>query len=397
MPEFDLKTKQWEAVKIAYAFPLDTFLGEQILSHLKETPNRILQIYHEENYEITCDEFRVSSVRAAQNLTKLGIGADDVVSFICHNSSTLSFLLTGCVLIGAPISPLDLSFTVNDLKHLLGQTKPKLIVCEKEILARVRQALMELDFDSQIFVASDEEVTDAQQFSELLIPTGTENDFFSPKFTQTADKKILGIVCSSGTTGMPKGVIVSHVDILWHITLMSLLPTRADSRSFCFNSVFWRTGFLYQMLLAFNKREVRIWTRNGFSCELFSEIFEKYKITDVFLVPIHLAAVLQSDYKSIPNIDGLQRTTCGGANVSGWLRTKFSEAFPKQNMLITYGMTEGMTSATTATGFFREKRCVGSLLPNVIVKVVDENETRMGSNEVGEIRTKAQFKFQVRI
>lgn len=63
-------------------------------------------------------------------------------------------------------------------------------------------------------------------------------------------------------------------------------------------------------------------------------------------------------------------------------------------MLITYGMTEGMTSATTAPGSFKEKQCVGSLLPNVIAKVVDDNETRMGINEVGEIRTKAEFKFQ---
>lgn len=391
MTKYDEGTRQWESTIIPYSFPLDTYLGEEILMNLKETPDRVVQIYHEENYEVTCDDLRTTSIRVAQNLIKLGIKADDVVSVVCRNSSSVSFLLTGCVLIGAPISPLDLSFTVNDLKHSFGITLPKLVVCDVEILDKIQQALRELNHDIKIFVTSNMEIEGASSISHLLASVGTEDDFVPPKFAQTADKKILAILCSSGTTGLPKGNNIPHAAPMSYIRLLN---KKKASRSLCFSSTYWSTGFFPQMMLAFNKLEVLVWTSRSFNCELFSELLAKYKITDAVLVPIHLTAILLSDYKNIPNIGGLRKVLCCGAIVSKWLRAKFSDAFPEADMIIPYGMTECSISMT-APGTFKGNLSVGSLFPNLFAKVVDERDVRLSHGEIGEIRVRPALKFQV--
>lgn len=202
MIKYNKLSKIWEGADFPYPLPLDTFIGGTILDKLKETPNRVALINHDTNYELTCGELRVSSVRVAQNLTKLGIKADDVVGVICSHSELLSFLLTGCILIGAPVNPLDSSFSVSVIKHLFSQTRPKLVVCDNEMLERVEEALKELKNDAKVIVIDHEGVADT--FHKLLTPTGTEDDFVAPKFKQNAEDKIAGILCSSGTTGPPK-------------------------------------------------------------------------------------------------------------------------------------------------------------------------------------------------
>lgn len=393
MTTFNPETKQWESAKFPYSFPMDLFLGEEILRNLKQTPDRVVQIIHEENYEMTCEDLRVSSIRVAQNLTKLGIKADDVVGVICKHSSLQSYLLTGCVYIGALISAQDISFNVNDMKHLFGITKPKLVVCDAEVIERVQQALRELNFDIKIFVTSKDEFKGASSIFDLLAPTGTEDNFVPPKFAQTVDKKILAIMCSSGTTGAPKGVMLTHATAIPYARFLSMNQSKV-TRSLCFSSIFWITGFFPQVLLAFNKKEIRIWTKKAFSYELFSELLEKYNITDVVLAPAQLTTILLSDYKSIPNIEGLKLIACCGSMVSNRLRTLFSEALPDVDMMIPYGMTECSISMSLGKAY-KENLSVGPLVANRVVKVVDENEERLGIGEVGEIRAKSSLGFQV--
>lgn len=394
MAQYNEETKLWESVKIPYSLPMNSFLGAQILKSLKETPERVVQIFHEEGYEVTCDDLRVSSVRVAQNLTRLGIGADDVVGVICRNSSFLSFLVTGCVLIGAPINPLDLSFTTQDILHLFGQTKPKIVVCDLEVLEKVRGALRELKLDVKIFVTTEEKIEECSSISDLLISSGTEDSFVAPEFTQTADEKLLAIMCSSGTTGQPKGVKMTQTNVMILIPFSSSFMDKKSSRSLVFSPIYWVSAFYPYMLLAFNKSDIRIWSRNGFSCELFSEILEKHKVTEVTLVPIHLTAILLTDFAQTVNHKELNRILCVGAIASEWLRTKFAETFPDKEMIVGYGMTE-CPGAISAPGQFKENYSVGSLFPNLVAKVVDDNDENLGIGEVGEIRLRPQFKFMV--
>src|SRR5690349_1011888 len=201
MVKFNPENKVWKSTEIPYPFPVNIFLGDEILKKLKETPDRICQILHEDDYELSCDELRMKSICVAQNLIKLGIKSNDVVTVICRPSHELTFLIYGSIYIGAPINHLDISFSKDDLKQMFIQTFPKLVVCDSDMKLKVQKALNELKISSPIYTMTCGDENEKSNFSELLIPTGDEENFVPHTFEEKADEKVFAIAFSSGSTG----------------------------------------------------------------------------------------------------------------------------------------------------------------------------------------------------
>ncbi len=173
MATFDSHTKIWNGPKTQHPFNFHSSLGGEILKKLSETPERILHICHDENIAMTCEATKLSSIRIAQNLTKLGVKKGDVVGFICTNSIKLPELIYGCLLIGAPINPLDVGFKKDDIKHMFEQTNPKLVFCDNNIYETVKLSLDEIGNKATIITLR-EAIKGVQHVDELLTTTGSE-------------------------------------------------------------------------------------------------------------------------------------------------------------------------------------------------------------------------------
>lgn len=176
MATFNSTTKVWEGPRIAHPFPINTSIGAEILKKLAATPQRVLDICHDDDTSMTCEDTRMASIRIAQNLTALGIKKGDVIGFICSNSTNLPALIYGCLLIGAPINPLDVGFKKDDIKHLFEQTTPKLVFCDSEFFETVQLSLDELKNDALIITLR-ESRTGVRFVNELLSETGREEFF----------------------------------------------------------------------------------------------------------------------------------------------------------------------------------------------------------------------------
>lgn len=176
MATFNSDTKIWDGPKVEYNFAPDTSIGAELLKKLSETPDRILHICHDDGISMTCEETRVASIRVAQNLKNLGFKKGDVFGFICRNGSKLPVTIYGSIFIGAPINPLDVAFKKDDIKHMFGQTKPKLVFCDADVYDTVKLALNELENDAMIITFRDR-VENAHYIEELFAPTGNEDSF----------------------------------------------------------------------------------------------------------------------------------------------------------------------------------------------------------------------------
>lgn len=387
--QFDADEKLWKGASVAYPYPGDVYLGEKIIEALKATPDRILQISHEENSELIADDFRLLVIRVAQNLQRRGIGDDDVVGVTCRNSNAVTVLINACVLIGAPLSPLDVAFTKDDIRHMFGQTKPKLVVCDYDAYLKVKKALRELNSDAEVFTTGGR-VAGVPEFRDLLSPTGTEDDFVPPKFAVAAWKKILVIICSSGTTGLPKGICATHGQILmW----FGFYQNRPMSRSLAFSSTYWASGFYPTVMLASSVNDIRILTNQRFSVEALIELVETRKVTTMIMQPSQLALMVQSKEFKRSDYSSLESIIAGGSMVSHALRKKFTETFPGIRLSVSYGMSE---ASTTIPMECSEGLAVGKIiLPNNIIKIVDESGSRLGVGERGELCVKSLFDFIV--
>lgn len=387
---FNPQTKIWTGDVGAYKYPLDTYLGEKLLEALDQTPDRVLQINHEEGVELTCAEAKLSSIRVAQNLQRIGIKSDDVIGFVCRNSGNIVPLLYGCVLIGAPVNPVHCLFSKERIMEVFSKTRPKLVFCDYYLFDNVKEALHEIKVNAMIFTLF-KKIPVVPHVNELLVPTGAEYHFTPEKFEKRASEKLVAIVCSSETTGPPKGVCMPHTAVL-QFTLQHC-KTIKKFISLNFSSIYWCTGLIGVLLAPFRAGETRISSIEAFTPELCAKIIEQYRVTVVVLPPLYLISLINSPVSQTGDFSSIILFSCTGAVVSESLREKFKVAFPNKPLLISYGTTE-IFIAAIRPGESSDGLKVGKTYTNIQVKIVDEEGNSMDLGEVGEVCAKPEFKFQ---
>ncbi|CRK97985.1 CLUMA_CG011357, isoform A [Clunio marinus] len=389
MATFDSERKIWQGPKIPFKFPTNASIGVEILKKLKETPDRTMIISHDDGITMTCEEARIASIRVAQNLTKLGFKKGDVIGFICRNGIRLPPTIYGALLIGAPINPLDAGFKKDDIKHMFAQTQPKLVFCDADVYETTKQALNELD-NNAVVMTHREKIEGVVYVDELLAPTGNEDSFEPPQFGNSSDMLAI-ILCSSGTTGPPKGVCLSHAHIFAHINLFN---ESEGLRILSFSPIYWSTGVVSTITVAFRSQDAKIITAQPFGVDLLIQIIKKHDINFIQFAPYQLMLLLQSPLLDPRDFVGVKIFSVLGSVVSEHLRKEFRSVFPRHPLIVTYGMSEACITISSTEP--HENICgltVGHISPNIQVRVVDNEGNPLGIEDTGEIYAKPEFKF----
>lgn len=387
---FNSNSKVWTNTTNTYHYPLDLYYGEKLIESLDETPERVLQINHEESSSQTCEETKLSSIRVAQNLQRLGIQPDDVIGFICRNSSTIMPLIFGCVLVGAPVNPLHPSFSKTKIGEIFMQTRPVLVFCDNDLFETTRDALQEIKSNAMIFTLI-KKIPVVPFVNELLIPTGSEYHYRPTKFDKQASEKLLAIMCTSNTEGQIKGVCMPHTAVLTYADIKC--RSIKQFRSLNFSNIFGPVGIIGILLAPFRFGETRVITNQTFTPELCVKLIEKYQVSVIILPPAYLNALVNSTFPQTGDFSSILMFSCTGALVTENLRKRFKQVFPDKPLFISYGTTEvfiaGMFPGDDNSGLK-----VGKTFTNIQVKVVDEEGNALELGEVGEILVKPEFKFQ---
>lgn len=216
MTTFDEPTKTWSGPYKAHKFREDATLGEILLESLSKAPGNIAQICDSDGIKLTCGQLTILSVRVAQNLKNFGYKHGEVVGLVTKNSTYLTPVVFGCFLAGLPINPLDPSFEKEDIAHLFMQTKPAIVFCDAECLKNVREAVKDLDVTPRVFTLLDK--VDGFEYVDVLLRETEEEDEFELPDIKDTSSTVCAILCSSGTTGRSKGVMLSHSQSLTFIS-----------------------------------------------------------------------------------------------------------------------------------------------------------------------------------
>lgn len=209
---FNDETKIWSGRKLKTVYNPDASLGQILHRTLQVNPNNIIQINHTENVSLTSNNVFQLSTRIALSLIEKNVTQSDVVGIIATNTFIVMPLCFGCLFVGVPIHPLDVHFNKESIVHSWRKTKPKIIFAEGNMYNIVKAAVEELQLDSSIFTLN-EHKENVPSIDDLL--TSNENDemAFQPVGIKSGNETA-AIFCSSGTTGLPKAVCVSHRSLL---------------------------------------------------------------------------------------------------------------------------------------------------------------------------------------
>ncbi|WP_188558021.1 AMP-dependent synthetase/ligase [Hymenobacter glacieicola] len=169
-------------------------------------------------------------------LRRLGIGKDDKVAIISMNRPEWMFADFGIAQLGATSVPMYPSITVEDYKYIFSDAGVKAVfVSDKKLLDKVQEATQGLNIPADNIFTFDK-IEGARHFSELLElgKQGNPADLEPLKAAVQPDD-LLTLIYTSGTTGQPKGVMLTHNNILSNCrNAQRFVPVTKDDKALSF-------------------------------------------------------------------------------------------------------------------------------------------------------------------
>lgn len=174
----------------------------------------------------TFDDLRKLSLNFAKSLQeRLQWRTGDVLTIFSMNAIDIPPIVWGTVAIGGVVSPLNPTFSATELVHYLKTSQAKAIVTQKSQYATVAEAAEGAGLaKSRIVVidGSDDSSDNIWQPDPYLIPDNKFDSLHKSPITRPKEE-LAFLVFSSGTTGLPKGVMLSHANIVANLLQMEAI------------------------------------------------------------------------------------------------------------------------------------------------------------------------------
>ncbi|HLS67188.1 MAG TPA: AMP-binding protein [Pseudogracilibacillus sp.] len=328
------------------------------------------------------DEF--AGKLAYQLRERFTLHENDVLAI--QSSNTLEYIVTllACLRIGVSVTPLNPALKEAEIHYQLEHSDAKMFIYEATVAEKAERAVEQLknDIPRIIFGGTSDA---AISFTSLL---SAEVASLAP---QTVTANTIGlIIYTSGTTGRPKGVLLSHRNMMAMIDMSchSFQLTNRD-RSYLTLPLFHVNAIMFSLLSMFYK-DGSVVVRKRFDIDKFLPDIDTFKPTYTSGVPTiyHMLVQLPDGSEDGYNLSSVRFGICGAAPVSKSLFERFEKRFPFI-LIEGWGLSEGTTASTLNP--LDGTRKIGSIgLPIVgqEVRVKDDAGNFLAANEIGELVVK---------
>ncbi|EDV23580.1 uncharacterized protein TRIADDRAFT_27462 [Trichoplax adhaerens] len=341
----------------------------------------------EEAKSITYGELRDRIERCCSGLIRLGLQPKDVVMIRSPNCLEFVIGFFAVIAAGGIVTTCNPIFTEHELARQLNDSKPAYIITHESCINTVKK--VNYSFRRKIVIGKPPIRDNSYQAMFDLI-NGKVNK--APrKFKVSPKSDVAVILYSSGTTGLPKGVMLSHYNLIADMVNFSHRDIGAlnmDSEDECLLNVlplFHVYGLV--SILSFtlcNGR--RLVLQSKFIHTKFLNAIQEYKVTKLLCVPAMVLFLAKSPLIDNYNLSSLTYISSGGAPVSSEIGEDLQKRLKLQTFNQGYGMTELGPLVVYAFLNSYKVGSVGKLVPNTDCKVINvDNGEAVGLNEVGEL------------
>nr|AOX49215.1 4-coumarate:CoA ligase [Acacia koa] len=328
-------------------------------------------------------DVELTARRVASGLNKFGVGQGDVIMVLLPNSPEFVFSFLGASLRGAMTTAANPFFTAAEVAKQAKASKAKLIVTQSNFFEKVKDIDVKL-----IFVDSPPD--GHSHFSELS--QADEKDV--PEVKIKPDDAV-ALPYSSGTTGLPKGVMLTHKGLVTSIAQQvdgenPNLYFHHEDVILCVLPLF-HIYSLNSVLLCGLRAKAAIMLMPKFEINALLGLIQKYKVSIAPVVPPIVLAISKSPDIDKYDLSSVRVLKSGGAPLSKELEDSVRAKFPKARLGQGYGMTEAGPVLTMSLAFAKEPMEVkagacGTVVRNAEMKIVDpETSQSLPRGHPGEI------------
>lgn len=315
---------------------------------------------------------------------RYGIGKGDRVALMLRNGIEFALSLFALAETGVITVPLNTALKGEELAFQVKDCGASLVVTDHEFYDLMDKASTGVDSVKQIFVTGDDIPDGATSFSHLL-----ESNDYPPVEADIGEDDIAVLMYTSGTTGKPKGALLSHKGIIasaMNAARLCDLHIERD-RMLVVAPLFHITGLAMNLCSAVFTGIPSIFIKR-FKTEDTLRIIEAEKITTMFAVPTILWLMFNAPDFERYDFSLLRVMASGGSASPEDLLKCSAGKLPDARLLPGYGLTEacGMVHSTTSLEEALNKPgSSGRPLPNIEAKVVDNNGEDLPPGQAGEL------------
>ena len=323
----------------------------------------------------TYADLDANSARLANALIAMGAVTGDRITVQVEKSIEALWLYLGCLRAGLVFHPLNTAYQESELAYFLGNAEPSIVVGDENTTALLSK-----------LAGPAARVT-------TLAALATESGKHSAEFdtVQSAERDLAALLYSSGTTGVPKGIMLSHGNLVSNAeTLVDAWGFSVEDKLLHALPVYHVHGLFVAISCALMSGSSMYWL-NSYKVETVLEGLPHCSV--MMGVPTFYTRLLASEKFSAGHCNTMRLFISGSAP----LLTETFDAFKDrtgQNILERYGMTEtGMNSSNPLNGD-RVAGTVGPPLPGVEIRVTDPDDQPLSAGEVGAVQVKGPNVFQ---
>jgi long-chain acyl-CoA synthetase len=352
---------------------------------LQQNPDHLATIFGERRQ--TYRQFGERVARLAGALQGLGMAAGDRVGMLALNSDRYLEYIMGVWWGGGVLNPVNIRWSVPEIVYSLDDCTTGILIVDEHFAALAEGIRKTARHTPRFIYAGEGEVPVGMLGYEQLIAQAAPVED-----AERGGEDLACIMYTGGTTGFPKGVMQSHLN-LWSACMPRMvdMPPIRDGRLLHVAPLFHVAG-MARALIQFLAGESHVLV-SGFDAHEVLQVIERERITETLLVPTMILALLAHPDFDRHDLGSLKRLTYGASPSAGEMVEQVLARLPGIELSHSYGLTEAcpVVSSNLPWNHTPEarksglSRSVGRGGLGVNVKIVDPLGQEVPRGTVGEI------------
>ncbi|KAF8392908.1 hypothetical protein HHK36_021148 [Tetracentron sinense] len=331
----------------------------------------------------TYADVELTSRKVASGLSKLGLKQGQVIMLLLPNSPEFVFAFLGASYLGATATTANPFYTPTEISKQAKASNSRIIITQASYFDKVK------DFGVQV-ICIDSPREGCLHFSEL-----TQSDENDIPDVQISPDDVVALPYSSGTTGLPKGVMLTHKGLVTSVAQQvdgenPNLNLNSEDVVLCVLPLF-HIYSLNSVLLCGLRVGAAILIMQKFEIVSVMELVQKYKVTIAPFVPPIVLAFAKSPVMDNYDLSSIRTVITGGAPLGKELEDTVRAKLPNAMLGQGYGMTEAGPVLSMCLAFAKEPFDIksgscGTVVRNAEMMIVDpDTGVSLPRNQPGEI------------
>ena len=347
--------------------------------HALRTPTKPIAVFGDD--VVTYQEMTDWVAALAAGLKARGVGPGDVVGLLSYNNIEFLATIFAANYLGAIAMPINWRLAAAELRFILDHSEARALVCDGPCVELADEATKQMERDLVRVCVSAENIAGWESFSDLA-----NASTLAPRVPVEGDD-IHRLMYTSGTTGRPKGVMLTHANLAWknyaHVTEFGFTST--DIGLAC--GPLYHVGALDLITTTMIAVGATTIIHRAFEAEAVVDEIERSRVTSVWTAPAMVRAILDVPGVAERDLSSVRVIIAGGEKMPIPYVERLRKAFPSAWFADAYGLTETVSGDTflDRDSTVTKLGSVGRPCLYLDLDVWDEHGAPVAAGERGEV------------